>query len=253
MREQSIEEYILLGLKLRYLQDVKKGYPINGKSYVLRNIEFFLDQLGKFSLPVTRRYARKLEDIGSSLKGVKLEKLNDVYAERISQAAGDIREVLSAELDGRVVFVLTDKRLSVEKLFDDVPNLFPEFVFVALSKFAQFDFTEAGKCIALERPTAAAFHLLRGTEDILRHFYGCYVKRKKIKTLMWGPIVEDLRKKRNKPSTVLLDHLDHLRKNFRNPTQHPDKIYDMDEAQDLFGLCVEVVNRMVQSQKWTDA
>jgi len=43
------------------------------------------------------------------------------------------------------------------------------------------------------------------------------------------------------------DHLDHIRRSFRNPTQHPDKIYDIQEAQDLFGLCVDAVNRMSRS------
>jgi len=50
-----------------------------------------------------------------------------------------------------------------------------------------------------------------------------------------------------RPDPLILDHLDHIRRSFRNPTQHPDKIYDIQEAQDLFGLCVDAVNRMSRS------
>ena len=43
---------------------------------------------------------------------------------------------------------------------------------------------------------------------------------------------------------VLLNNLDNIRQSFRNPTQHPEKIYDIQEVQDLWSLCVDVVNRM---------
>ena len=62
---------------------------------------------------------------------------------------------------------------------------------------------------------------------------------------MWFAMVEELRKKRKTKAHVpLYDHLDHIRVNFRNPTQHPDKTYDIDEVQDLWSLGVDVVNRM---------
>lgn len=64
-------------------------------------------------------------------------------------------------------------------------------------------------------------------------------------------MVEQLRKKCSKrPPRELLDALDRIRENFRNPTNHPDKIYDIEEVQDLFGLCLDVINRMVQPPCW---
>jgi hypothetical protein len=63
---------------------------------------------------------------------------------------------------------------------------------------------------------------------------------------MWGPMIEHLKKRRNAPQKTLIDHLDHIRINFRNPTQHPDAIYDIDQAQDLLAVSIDVVNRMVQ-------
>jgi hypothetical protein len=36
----------------------------------------------------------------------------------------------------------------------------------------------------------------------------------------------------------------HLRRSFRNPTQHPEKKYDFDEAQDLLNVCIDIANRI---------
>ena len=118
-------------------------------------------------------------------------------------------------------------------------------VFISLPEVAQHDSQECGRCIVFERPTAAAFHILRGTEAALRMFYLSIVKRNRLSRLMWHDMLVALRKRRNLPLSELLDNLDNIRKSFRNPTQHPDKIYDIEEVQDLFGLCIDVVNRMV--------
>lgn len=49
-----------------------------------------------------------------------------------------------------------------------------------------------------------------------------------------------------KPNKALLDHLDNIRKNFRNPTNHPEMVYGMDEVQTLFALVVDVLDRMAR-------
>lgn len=123
-------------------------------------------------------------------------------------------------------------------------------VFNKLPEIAIKDFDEAGKCIAFERSTAAAFHLLRATESVLRNYYLSIVKRNRVSPLNWGPMLKSLRSRKKRPDDVLLDHLDGIRRNFRNPTQHPEKVYDINEAQDLLGICIDVVNRMVQSDQW---
>ena len=91
---------------------------------------------------------------------------------------------------------------------------------------------------------------MRGTEAVLRAFYLRLVHRKRVKQLLWGPLVQDLRVRRKFAGateyTVLFANLDNIRLSFRNPTQHPDKIYDTQEVQDLWGLSVDVVNRMAK-------
>ena len=77
--------------------------------------------------------------------------------------------------------------------------------------------------------------------------YSQMVKRNRITSTLWGQIVNDLRRKSlTKKYDALNNHLDNIRVSFRNPTQHPEKTYDIDEAQDLWSVCVDVVNRMVR-------
>ena len=64
---------------------------------------------------------------------------------------------------------------------------------------------------------------------------------------MWGPMVADMRgRTRTRAKTTLLNNLDSIRISYRNPTQHPEKRYDIEEVQDLWPLCVEVIGRMIK-------
>ncbi len=176
----------------------------------------------------------------------KDSKLSAEQASRLSDLMGIVEVTLGAEMDTRSAYVITPKRLDIKKLDSDVGNLFAPNVYGSLPAVARYDFTEASKCILFERPTAAAFHLLRGTEDVLRQFYLHLAKHKRIKQKEWGPLVGDLRNRAKcKPHIPLLDRLDHIRHNYRNPTQHPERKYDINEVQDLWSLCVEVVNQMI--------
>ena len=198
------------------------------------NIDKVLTRLKEYELPVTQRVASKLYKFRDKLaKSGSKHRLTDDEAFNLSEIMQDVRKTLSAESKGKVAFIVTDKRIDVNKLLSDVPGLMAPGVFNSLPEIARYDFMEAGNCIAFELPTAAAFHLLRGTESVLRKLYCSIVRRGRVE-LLWYPIVASLRKRRTQLPAPLLDHLDHIRCNFRNPTQHPEKIYDIQEVQNLF-------------------
>jgi hypothetical protein len=115
---------------------------------------------------------------------------------------------------------------------------------------AQYDFSEAGKCIVFERSTAAAFHILRATEVLVRLYYKKFL-RKKPDGKTWGQLLNELKNKPSgkKPNPVTVNHLINIKDSFRNPTQHPDKVYDIQEVQDLLSVCIDVVNKMVEEIK----
>lgn len=208
-----------------------------------------MERLEEFGLVVTQRAAYELEEFREEVASTPTEQtLSSTEAERLSEIMDAFRPTLIAEAEGKVAFSASDKRIDVNKLLENVAGLLAPNVYDALSEVARYDFDEAGKCIAFEHPIAAAFHLLRGTESVLRNYYCSTMKRKRVKNLIWGPMVEHLKiRKTNAPPAGLLNNLDNIRVHFRNPTAHPEKVYDIDEVQDLFGLCVEVVNRMIRA------
>lgn len=154
-----------------------------------------------------------------------------------------LASVVKSESERIQVFAVTKKRYDTKDLLNNVSAIFGQQVFASLHDVAQSDFNDAGKCIAFDLPTSAAFHLMRGTEMVLRQLYRAKIG-KDAGEKNWGPMVKDLQAK-DPTLKPLYDHLDNIRENFRNPTQHPDKIYGIDEAQDLFGVCVDVVDQMI--------
>lgn len=199
---------------------------------------------------MTERAAWKLEGFLQPLYETENDALLTAdQAASLRAIMNEVRPTLFAEAEGNVAYIVADKRLDVNKLLDDVGSLFGSGVFSSMNAIARLDFEEAGKCLAFERATAAAFHLMRGTESVLRDFYFSVVKQKRLKKPMWGGILDQLEARRTPPPAALLATLRSIKDNFRNPTQHPDKVYDLDEVQDLFGLSVDVVNRMTRLMK----
>ena len=246
MLSKPIFQYISLGVFYRFIRDAQPGWRLYGKAAILESTGAFVTLLENFNLPVTKRASTELTEYVKEL--AKKGRDHKLTAEEASNLKGimiDLQKTLIAESGGQMAFVVTDKRSDVNKLLSNVAALMAPGVFESLPEIAKYDFDEGGKCIAFERPTAGAFHLLRGTESVLRQFYCSIVKRDR-EPLLWGPILAHLKKRRKKPPAELLDHLDNIRRSFRNPTQHPEKIYDIQEAQDLFSLCIDVVNRMVK-------
>ena len=60
---------------------------------------------------------------------------------------------------------------------------------------------------------------------------------------MWGNMLDGLMARRGHDDK-LLERLKYIKDTFRNPTSHPETVYTLTEAQDLVGICIDVVNRM---------
>ncbi len=243
MLEKSISWLIYFGTSQRYLQDATSRYKIKGDGLVLDNIDRFVGQIDELGFTVTRRAARPLAELREELEKSTEQRLTEKQAERLKKVMQELRPTLVAEGGGTIAYIISERRYPIEKLLDDPGSLFAEEVFTKLPQLAQYDFGEAAKCLAFERPTAAAFHMLRGTESTLRDFY-CQKIKKNRSELMWGPMIQSMRVKAERFPQVLLNHLDNIRASFRNPTAHPEKTYDLDEVRTSLDL-IDVANRMV--------
>lgn len=256
MEKRSTDGYIFLGTAVRYLMDIDEGDRVFGEGAIDENILHLRTGLANYEFLVTWRLSQSLEslrtkwhlELAQSESSADLRENRAVTAQERSDlrsAAQNVRATMLAEAEGKLAYIAEDKRYSVQILIDDVSKLMAQGVFQALPEIAKFDFNEAGKALAFDLPTAAAFHILRGTESVLRDSYERLVRRNRIpEPRMWYAMVSDLRTKSNGPAALVLDNLDSLRKHFRNPTQHPEKTYDSDEAQDLLALAIDSINRL---------
>ncbi len=258
MIKKSILILTDLGGAVRYLRERQEGALITHKSeselhvtFVQGTIEGFLESITDFGLFVTLRAADELREFLDNIKDRDIGSvLTKVEAGRINEIMISLENTFSAEAKGIHSFFTTDKQISMDKLTVKPEGLLPKGDFSELPEIAKYDVREAGMCIAFERSTAVAFHILRATEEVLREYYCRIVKQKRVIKLTWGNITNDLEKKRKKPSAIIMKNLEYIRDNFRNPTAHPEARYDIVEAQSLFNLCVDVMSRMIRDSLW---
>lgn len=250
MIQKNVWSYIQVGTGFRYLQEAQKGRSLNGGGTILENIERFLNNLADLGLPVTDRAAYRLKSLDVELKEKAEEndkaKLTEEDAKKLREIIRELRPTLIAESQGLYSYIIVDKRFNTDKLLWDIGGLFTPDVYSALPEMCQYDFQEAGRCISFNRSTAGAFHLMRAVESMVGIYYKKYIRPAK-KGLTWGQMTHALDKKsRGKlPNETTMNQLGHIRVAFRNPTQHPEKIYDIEEVQDLLFLSIDVTNRMV--------
>lgn len=112
------------------------------------------------------------------------------------------------------------------------------------SKFPQMseDIAEAGKCLALNRSTAAVFHLMRVMEIAVQTF-GTKIGIALASEKMWQNTLDEVNKaiKGLNPKAPLTQayaatasHLYNVKVCWRNPTMHPKQTYTPEEARKIF-------------------
>ncbi len=216
----------------------------------LQILDLFFDDLDGLELQVTRIVAEQLKGITEDARKAAEENITTAEGEKIRAEITKIDPALDAELKTKRAYVLTKKRYPLDTLLGAPHELLAKDVFKSLHADCQKDFFLGCRHIALSQATASAFHLMRALEAHVKALYFAFKKTNRLKKPMWGPMVEELQKKREpKPSDVLLDLLDSIRRHFRNPTQHPDKFYNIDEAQDLLNQTITALNQITKEMK----
>jgi hypothetical protein len=109
------------------------------------------------------------------------------------------------------------------------------------------DVRQAMSCIAFELPTAAAFHLHRANETVLKRYWAALGDGEQLpdKATM-GKIVE-LMEQRSIGRAEIRSSLRDIIKLHRNPTIHPEQaLEDTEEAINLYGAIRSVVGHMLK-------
>jgi hypothetical protein len=201
----------------------------------LKLIDFRVSYQGLFDL---NKFITTLEEEEEASRVITSAEVN-----QLCKIMGIVEKMVFAEAQTKEIYVLPETRFNIDHLMNSPEKLFSKDLLSKLSPIAIHDITESFQCIVHTRPTACAFHMLRGTEAVLKHYYFEKIKRNREKIPMWANMVKQLQSKKNKDGK-LLQRLDYIRTNYRNPTAHPEDIYTFDTAQDLLGLCIDVINAM---------
>ncbi|MEP1895716.1 MAG: hypothetical protein ABJQ98_16550 [Alloalcanivorax venustensis] len=241
MRKTEIYEFYAFGFN--YCLIKQEGLKGHLKENAVKMLKNFLGSLKTLHLPVVIRIAEDLEGIIKELNESDGDIIEETRAEEIRGIIEKLDPALDAELQLKEAYIITEKRYPLTSLLDSPKKLLANNVYDSLSDTSRKDFSLACTQIALNQPTAAAFHLMRALEEQVRNLYFCFKKTKRANNPTWGLIISQLRSKRSpKPSENSLTHLDSIRVQYRNPTQHPDTFYSMDEAQDLLNQTVTAIN-----------
>ncbi len=245
MKKTQIYGYYAFGHNYQLIKaDGLKG---SSNSSATNDLNAFINELDFLVLPVTSMIAENLKGIIRKIPANDEDLSLDVSSS-ITEEMEKIDPALDAELQLKDAFILTEKRFSLKSLTESPKSLLAHGVFEKLSDSTKKDFTSACMQIALSQPTGAAFHLMRALEAEVKHLYFEYKKQNRLERPMWAAMIQQLRAKRNpKPEVKTLDLLDSVRIHFRNPTQHPEAFYSLDESQDLMNQTITAIN-MIQRE-----
>lgn len=165
---------------------------------------------------------------------------------KIKDRLGYISSLILKELEEKTIVVFKPKgRLNYAELVEKGLTLLisDKTLLNKLPSIVKHDLEEALFCLCFERPTASAMVALRAVEAALRQLHATLKPEARIERIYWSTILEDLEKlfkQHSIEAKTLLGYLDHLR-NVRNEAEHPDKIFNQIEAEDvLINACYAV-------------
>jgi hypothetical protein len=217
-----------------------------------RPLSVSVDAAGRLYTAITAFVPEKWEDAIAAVKPNPLAGAEVPLAAwqtyPIRTAAKDFETVLAAECQVLDTYFVSKKGVySTADLVDHAHHHIPEPTRAHLPEQCKGDFDQAGKCIAFDVATAAAFHLLRGTEAVLREYYDAVVpgaKKAPAKMRNWGVYINLLGDHGAESKVISL--LIHLKDAYRNPVLHPEENYTDERVQVLFGVCVSAIVMMVE-------
>jgi len=259
MGRKSVYRYYMFGFNYHIL--LRSGAFTNQR--LLSALDDYYGFLEELDLPVTlsgvslKSLAQEHDELRKAAGDATTskEKADKDLLGRIQKKLNEIDNILDAELGNKVAYVPSEKRYPLRLLLDDCGKLLAEGVYDSLPKVAKYDFTECCTCLALDRYTASAFHVLRGTEDVLKLYCAKLLNKAPSDRETWGTYLKVITSAvkggnlKPEPPEELMLNLESLRKYYRNRTQHPTMIYSSDEAQDLVSLCIKSVNEIVKDLK----
>jgi hypothetical protein len=155
-----------------------------------------------------------------------------------SRATNDVISTIYMETKAKLFFAMS---LPDTELYDQKEPIFGELVERKFPEASE-DISEAGKCLALDRSTAAVFHMMRVMEIGTQKF-GRKLGVKLATEKNWQNIIDELNKAikaldpkapETRAYAEASAHLFNVKLCWRNPVMHPKQTYGTDEARAIF-------------------
>jgi hypothetical protein len=249
----------LLGL-LSVPLDIDRAYIINAVEMVRVNLEVFIT-LDEF--PRSKKSAKKILNTISKSRFMNLglkdfdpkNGINPLITssekKELANSIIDFQVVLNDEMaEVNIFFVNTHRAYNMRILIEQGENLLSPITLDLLGSSKPEvikDIREAARSLAFDFSTAVGFHLYRAIEAIIVENYfpvlgvlptdyeknpnlGCYIK-----------ILE--KNGIDNKITVLLAH---IKDRYRNPINHPDEFWNIEDANNAIGSAISLIDMMIQ-------
>src|ERR1700722_18051912 len=252
VRRLNVGWFLDFGAVINGVANLPQGRTLEGDaSSVLTRardlLAIFSDAETPLSLEVSRPTAENLlEAIDLAFESLPSPPDDQIkYLAEARKRAVELQLLLTQELNRQPVYHVFPKRAyDINVLIQDATKLFGDDARKTLSPEAIHDIQEAGKCLAFELPTAAAFHLMRAAETVIREYYALVVGQlPKPKHRNWGAYIKLLRE--NGANDKIVSALEQIKDLHRNPILHPELQLNLEEAVSLVGIIESVMSTMV--------
>jgi hypothetical protein len=209
----------------------------------------FLIQTDVFPLKDSRDAVREMRCLLSSVftslqtgkdRAISQSEVRDFY--RWKQ---HFEECFDREHRNLRVFTVTPKGIYDTRLLaEKTEEKFPASIRQHFPEQMIYDLRQSGRCLAFEVPTAAAFHVFRATESLIRQYYEVLAKQPwRFDTRDMGSYIRELNKLPGVNADVTR-RLGEIKDFERNPSIHPEQIVSLEKAPILFELCSGVIYAM---------
>jgi len=241
-----------LGAVISQLRTLRADTHLAGAGYTLSNTRSWLEVLRDDQAlgPALRTSKAPLNALIQRIDAILMRSEDgQLTFSDVSDLLGDFNRyeaVLTSELAvADAYFVLEKKPYNTLTLVTDGPSLFPPSLPLKVPE-AWRDMLDAGKCLAFEVPTAAAFHIHRATEAVLRRYWTAVTgnaTKPKLRTI--GVYLAAM-KQHGLGDSKVRAALTQMNELHRNPTIHPGDVLDTEGAIALIGIANSVVAAMLK-------
>lgn len=243
----------LISEALGQADNLGKGFDFTSARHSKASAEYIAGVAKSARLPVTEAASIRLKEL--LVEAGDSANAGSYYIRAVKDACNALSDAFQKECASRQSVIL---RVEATNLYTQVEPLFGESVSLKFAKVAT-DISEAGKCLALERPTASVFHLMRVVEFAVKrlgkklnvqidvekeNWYQIIVHVNKAVDLL--PTKSDRQRKAKQAIGAAAAHLNSVRIATRNDVMHPKATYTDEEATELFNATKQLMQQMAK-------